>query len=156
MQMAEHCRVLTMLQKEDSVSAVARDIGVSREAIFQLKRSAALLLSWMIPKRKSGSGAPKKTSPKTEKLLKRELTSYLSITAFELKNKHHELLFNVSTRTIRHRLQKNLGLSCRRAVKKPMLTAVMKKKRLNFCQKYRHWTAAAWRKVMFMRALLHW
>ena len=30
-----------------------------------------------------------------------------------------------------------------------MLTAVMKKKRLNFCQKYRHWTVAEWRKVMF-------
>ena len=43
MQMAEQSRVLTLLQKGDSVIAVARDIGVSREAIFLIKRSAALL-----------------------------------------------------------------------------------------------------------------
>ena len=63
--------------------AVARDIGVSREAIYQLKSSAALLPPGMVPKRKSGSGAPKKTSPRTDKLLKREVTSYPSITAVE-------------------------------------------------------------------------
>ena len=85
----------------------------------------------IIPKRKSGSGAPKKTSPRTDKLLKRKVTSYPSITTVELKTKHHELLGIVSTRTVRHRLQKNLGPPCRRAAKKLMLTAAMKK-RLNF------------------------
>ena len=73
MQMAEHPRVLTLLQKENSVIAVVRDIGVSRETIFQLKRSAALLSSGMIPKRKSDSSAPKKTSSRTDKILKREV-----------------------------------------------------------------------------------
>ena len=43
MQMAEKSRILTLLEKGDSVIAVARDIGVSREAIYQFKRSAALL-----------------------------------------------------------------------------------------------------------------
>ena len=43
--------------------SVARDIRVSREAIFQLKRSAALFPPGMIPKRKSGSSALRKTSP---------------------------------------------------------------------------------------------
>jgi len=149
MQMEEKSRALTLLEKGDSVIAVARDIGVSREAIYQLKRLAALLPHGMVPKRKSGSGVPKKTLPRTDKLLKHEVTSYPSITAVELKSKHTELLHNVSTRTIRHRLQKDLKLPCRRAAKKPMLTAAMKKKKLNFCMKYRCWTAAEWRKVMF-------
>ena len=83
--MVEHPRVLTLLPKGNSVIAVARDIGVSREAIFQLKRSGALLPPRMIPKKKSGSGPPKKTSPRTNKLLKREVTSYPSITSVELK-----------------------------------------------------------------------
>ena len=61
MQMAEYCHALTLLQKGYSVVAVARDIGVSAKAIFQLKRSAALIPRWMIPKRILGSGAPKKT-----------------------------------------------------------------------------------------------
>ena len=93
----------------------------------ELKRSAADLPTGMVPKRKSGSGAPKKISPRTDNLLKREVTSNPSITAVGLKSKHPELLHNVSTRTIRHRLQKDLGLPCRRAAKKPMLTAAMRK-----------------------------
>ena len=149
LKMEEKARALTLLEKGDSVFAVARDIGVSRKAIYQLKRVAASLPTGMVPKRKCGSGAPKKASPQTDKLLKREVTSYPSTTAVELENKHPELLHNVSTRTICHRLQKDLGLPCRRAAKKPTLTAAMKKKRFSFCKKYHHWTATQWRKVMF-------
>ena len=77
---------LTLLEMGESVIAVVRHIEVSREAIYQLKRSAAASLSpWMVPKRKSGSGGPKKTFPKTDKLLKREVLSYPSISAVELK-----------------------------------------------------------------------
>ena len=83
--MAEKSRALTWLQKRNSVIAVVRDIGVSREAAYQLKRSAALLPPWMIPKRKLGYCPPKKTSPRMDRLLKREVTSYLSVTAVELK-----------------------------------------------------------------------
>ena len=60
MQIAKHPRVLTLSQKGNSVITVARDTGVSREAIFQFKRSAGLLPPGMIPKRKSGSGTPRK------------------------------------------------------------------------------------------------
>ena len=38
MQMAEKSRALTLLEKRESVTAVARDIGVSREAICPIKR----------------------------------------------------------------------------------------------------------------------
>ena len=38
MQMAEHSRVLTLLQKGNSVISVARDIGVSKETIFLIKK----------------------------------------------------------------------------------------------------------------------
>ena len=66
--MEEKSRALTLLEKGESVIAVAKDIGVSREEIYQLKRSAASLSPGMVPKRKSGSGAPKKTSLRTDKL----------------------------------------------------------------------------------------
>ena len=149
LQMNEKSRALTLLEKGDSVIAVAKDIGVSREAIYQLKRSATALPTGTVPGRKSGSGAPKKTTPRTDKLLKRQVMSNPSITAVELKNKYSELLQNVATRTIRHRLQKDLGLPSRRAAKKPMLTRTMKKKRLNFCKKYADWSSESWKKVMF-------
>ena len=67
MQMAEISRALTLLQKGDSVIAEARNVGVSRETIYQLKRLATLLPPGMIPKRKSGFGASKKTLPRTDK-----------------------------------------------------------------------------------------
>ena len=67
MQMAEEVCVLTLLQEGYSVIAVARDIGVTREAFFRFKRSAALLPPEIIPKRKSCSDAPKKTLPRTDK-----------------------------------------------------------------------------------------
>ena len=119
LQMEEKYRVLTLLEEGESVIAVARDIGVSREAIYQLKRSAASFSPGMVPKRKSGFGAPKKTSPRTDKLLKCEVLSYPSISAVELKNMYSELLQNVSTWTVQHTLQKDLGLPCRRAAKSP-------------------------------------
>ena len=40
MQMEEKSRALTLLEKCNSVITVAKDIGVSREAIYQLKRYA--------------------------------------------------------------------------------------------------------------------
>ena len=92
LQMEEKSRALTLLEKGGSLIAAARDIGVSREAIYQLKRSAASLSPGMVTKRKSGSGAPKKTSPRTDKLLKREVLSYPSISAVEPKNMYSELL----------------------------------------------------------------
>ena len=64
MQMTEKVCVLTLLQKGDSVIAVVRDIGISIETLFQLKRSAALLPPGMIPKGKSRSSTPMRTSPK--------------------------------------------------------------------------------------------
>ena len=85
LQMEEKSRVLTLLEKGELAIAVTRDIGVSREAIYQLKGSAASLSPGIVPKQKSGSGAPKKTSPKTNKLLKRKVLSYPSISAVELK-----------------------------------------------------------------------
>ena len=112
-QIAGKCRALTLMG--DSIMVVARDIGVSKKALHQLKGSVGLLPLGMVPKRKLGSGALKKTSPRMDKLLKCEVTSHPSIIAVKLENKHSELLHSVSSRTIRHRLQKDLGLPCRRA-----------------------------------------
>ena len=56
---------------------------------------------------------------------------------------------NVSVRTIQDRLKRELGLPARRAAKKPLLTEAMKRKRLAFARKYKHWSEHDWRQVMF-------
>ena len=43
MQMAEKVCVLTLLQEGNSVIAVARDIGVSREAFFSIKKAGCVI-----------------------------------------------------------------------------------------------------------------
>ena len=68
MQIEEKAWALTLLEKEESVIAVAEDVGVARKANYQLKREATLLPPGMVPKRKSGSGATKKTLARKSKL----------------------------------------------------------------------------------------
>ena len=147
--MTEKSRALTLLEQGKSFIDVAADLGTSRNTIYRLKRAAELLPPGTIPKRKEGTGAARKTSPRTDNILRREVMSDPSVTSASIKKKHPDLLQNVALRTIRHRLQKDLGLPARRAAKKPLLTKAMKMKRLNFCKTYKHWTAAHWKKVMF-------
>jgi hypothetical protein len=56
---------------------------------------------------------------------------------------------NKQVRFIQKTLQKRLNLPSRSAAQKPLLTSVMKKKRLAFSQKYQSWTENDWMKVMF-------
>ncbi|XP_066947049.1 uncharacterized protein [Macrobrachium rosenbergii] len=145
----EKARALAQLEQEVSVIRVARDIGVSRQAIYSLKKAAAGFPPGAVPQRKPGCGRKKKTSPRTDKILKREVLNNPSFTAAALKKKHPDLLGNVAVRTVQHCLQCDLGLLCHHAAKKPLLTDGMKKKRLAFCNKYKDWTKEQWRDVMF-------
>ena len=53
MQIEEKARALTLLEKGESVIAVAGDVGVARKENYQIKRWATLLPPGMVPKRKS-------------------------------------------------------------------------------------------------------
>ncbi len=55
----------------------------------------------------------------------------------------------LSQRSVQRALHKDLKMPSRVAALKPLLTMKMKKKRLAFCRKYRHWTAADWEKVIY-------
>ncbi|KAG0709110.1 hypothetical protein GWK47_023925 [Chionoecetes opilio] len=104
--MEEKTRALTLLEQGMSSICVAAEMKVSRQAIYLLKRSAAILQPSMTPKRNEGSGGKRKTSPRTDKILKREVKSDPSITGSELKKKHQELLQDIAIRTIQHRAGK--------------------------------------------------
>jgi transposase len=52
-------------------------------------------------------------------------------------------------RFIQKTLQKRLNMPSRSAAQKPLLTSVMKKKRLAFAKKYQSWSEKDWMKVMF-------
>ena len=81
--MEEKSRALALLGQGMSVINVAADIKVTRPVIYALKAAAANLPVGRTPERKRGSGAPKKTSPRTDAVLRREVMSNPSITASE-------------------------------------------------------------------------
>ena len=55
----------------------------------------------------------------------------------------------VSNMTISRQLSDEFGLKSRKPARKPMLTKVMRKKRLAFAKRHQHWTREDWRKVLF-------
>ena len=147
--MEEKARALALIEQGMPVKHVAAELNVSRVSLFKLKKSAASLPTGTLPPRKLGCGRKRKTSERTDKMLVREVKQNPSITAAELKKKHPDLLQDVAVRTLQHRLQKDLGLPCRCAAKKPLLTDTMRKKRLQFAKQYRDWTPEQWKSVMW-------
>lgn len=148
--MQEKMRALTLLQQGIPVMRVAAQLQVTRMAIYNLKKAAATLPPGTVPARKAGSGAPKKTSLHTDKILKQEVMSDPFITAVELKEKHPALLKNVSVRTIQHRLQKDLKMRAGRVSGKPLLSEELKNKLLvdDSNRKYKDWTSEQRQEVM--------
>jgi len=98
---------------------------------------------------KSRSGRPKKTSERTDAMIKREAVKDPFVTSTAVKQNLAPLCDNITTRTIRSRLTNKYSLKAHKPVSKPVVTAVMKKKRLAFCKKYRGWTKEQWRQVLF-------
>ena len=145
----EKGQALTKIKMNVPVTKVATDLNVSRQTVYTLLKATKGLPEGTVPKRKIGSGRKRKTTGSTNHVLRREVLLRPSITPASLKKKHPKLLEGVSIRTIQHRLENDLGLPCRRAAKKPLLTEKMRKKRLTFAKNYQHWTPQQWRKVMF-------
>ena len=145
----EKAQALTKIKMSVPVTKVAADLNVSRQTVYTLLKVTKGLPEGTVPKRKIGSGRKRKTTARTDHLLRREVLLRTSITPASLKKKHPKLLEGVSIRTIQHRLKNDLDLPCKRAAKKPLLTEKMRKKRLTFAKNYQHWTPQQRRKVMF-------
>lgn len=96
---AEKGRALALLEGV-SVIRTASDIGVTRRVIYNLKKAAACIPPGTVPGRKHVSGRKRKTTARTDTLLKREVMTNPDITAKELKKKYQDLLQEVAVRTI--------------------------------------------------------
>ena len=94
------------------------------------------------------SGRPCKTTPRTDQKIRRFLEANPFLTSTDIKRLVPELA-EVSIRTIRHSVNKDLKLPSRKLLKKPLFTPKMAKQRLEFCNQY-NWTSEDWQKVMFL------
>ena len=102
----------------------------------------------LAPKRKEKCGRKRKTLTRDDIRLLRESKEDPRKTSDMLRKDLLSSGVNVSSSTVRRRLIE-CGRMARRPVKKQLLTAAMKKKRLDWAKKCRNWTAADWRKVLF-------
>ena len=134
----EKAKILAWRQVGVSVKEVMRLSGKSRRTIQRLSALAAALPENVLPTRSPGSSRPRKVTPAVIRTIKRTIGSMPMLSARNLKAKHPRVLGNISVRTIRRSLIRDLGLKAYVPARKPLLTAQMIAKILEFCETYGH------------------
>lgn len=138
---SEILRSQILLLHEDGYrqNAIANRLSVSCATVHRVVHGV---------KPKIRRGPMRKTTCRDDLLLKRLVNSNPFITSTQAKASLPSMS-DVSTRTIRRRLQIDLNLPARMPSKKPLMPATAVKRRLTFCRKYAHWTQDDWAKVLF-------
>jgi DNA-directed RNA polymerase I, II, and III subunit RPABC1 len=124
------------------ISKIAK---VSRASVDRIKKKI-LDDSPLTPNRSKESGRKKLTTPRDERKINELCVRNRKLSLNNLSKLIQESGIPISPRTARRRI-KELGFSCRRPAKKPLLTPSMMEKRLQWAKKHRHWTVDDWRKV---------
>ena len=88
----EKAQTLTKIKMNVPVTKIAADLNISRQIVYTLLNATKSLPEGTVPKRKIGSGRKRKTTARTDHLLRREVLLRPSITPASLKNKHPKLL----------------------------------------------------------------
>ncbi|KAK4288764.1 hypothetical protein Pmani_038229 [Petrolisthes manimaculis] len=127
----ERARVVALREEGVEMNEIAARVGRGRATVIHI------LGDNQVPTPKASLGAKKKTSKRTDTLIRRSVIKNPFVTSIEIKKEYPELLKDVSERTVRHRLHRDLNLRAHRAARKPTLTKAMKRKRLEFCAKYK-------------------
>ena len=122
---------------------IAGKVGVSQAAVGKIIKRHQECGGF---ERRTGSGRPRKTSPRDDNAMRRMAVRNPFVTSNEIAA---NLPFVVSARTIRRRLLKDFKLPSRRPARKPLLNDVQRRKRLAFCQRHKTWTTTDWDSVLF-------
>lgn len=142
----ERTRVVVLRNEGKSVREVAKIIGCNPKTVVRLcsKNAAGRSLE-----DSARSGRPRKTTIRDDRLVIRESLKNRRLTSSDLRASL-EIHYNVSvtSRTIRNRLRE-AGLKGCVAVKKPLLRAEHRKRRLIFAREHADWTPADWESVLW-------
>lgn len=99
--------------------------------------------------RKSGSGRPRKSDERQDRLMLRVVKKDPRKTAVDVtKLANEQMGLNISVRTARRRL-KLAKLFARRPAKKPLISKKNRLARLAFARRYQHWTKNEWEKILW-------
>ena len=141
--------ILALHKESLNNTEISNRLKIARSSVRKWILRAADSPKSASPTVKPRSGRPRKTSEKTNNLIRRMVMETPTISAREIKQKHPELLAGVAIRTLQHRLQKDMKMPSRRPAKKPFLSKAMREKRIAFCKKHKDWSSEQWEKVMF-------
>jgi transposase len=126
-----------------SYQKIANKLSVSKATVCKVIKRHRQSGSYT---RRVGSGRVRKTSRRDDNVIRRAAVLNPFVTSAEIAA---SLPVLVSARTIRRRLLVDFKLPRRIPARKPLLNATQRKKRVQFCNKYKNWTAADWEKVLF-------
>lgn len=130
-----------------SISKTAALVKCSRAAVVNVYKE------WTI-KQKTGSqrqtcGRHRVLNARSERRLARVVQRNRRATVRQIASHLNQgATVNVSERTVRRTLRR-IGYGSRRPVRKPLLSALNKRRRLQFAKEHKHWTVDDWKRVMW-------
>ena len=145
----ERIKAIGMLQAGVKAVVVARSMGVHKSTITRLKvKLASLGERRAVKNQPRGGGRPPKIMLGDVKLLLKLCRKFPRDSCTTLKMKARGKLDHLSVRRLQEMLLK-AGFPSRRAAKKPLLTPLMKNKRLLWCISRMDWTPERWEEVLW-------
>ena len=148
----EKGRVCGLWEGKVPKKSIARKLGLNLKTVKKHINRYRLTGSCF---RKKGSGRPRKTSPRQDKLITRTAIKNRKATSKEIK---HQLKLKVGASTIRNRLHE-ANIKSYVATKKPLITKTNLKKILELAKQHQKWSVAQWKSVLFSDETtihLHW
>ncbi|GFT70127.1 transposable element Tcb1 transposase [Trichonephila clavipes] len=142
--------------KGGSISEMAEFVNCSRATVVKVYR--AWQNGTVQSQRRGKCGAPRAIDDRGERRLWRCVRADRRATVEQLTTKMNQGATKSVSQTTIQRTLLRLGLRSRRLVRAPMLTAVHRRRRLEFARQYNSWTFTEWRQVAFSdesRFMLH-
>ncbi|KAG7172016.1 putative Transposase-containing protein 2, partial [Homarus americanus] len=130
--------VIALYKANHVLREVSAQTGVALRVVQNLVKRFRDLGEDELPAPLPKSGRPKLLSPRTLKVISRQVRETLP----------PRLLSHVSLRCVQQALHDDLGFKSFRARRKPLLTKRQKENRVKFCKKYEVWDLETWRSVL--------
>lgn len=140
---AQKENILSLASNGYSTRSIASKTGIGKSTIAQYLQN--ILPNRSIP----SAGRPSKLSSTDQRVILSQITTGRSANAVQaMKHINTVISHPVCTQTVRNVLKKNSYKAVTKK-KKPLLSAVHRKKRLDFAFKYREWTVEDWARVVW-------
>ncbi|XP_042216883.1 uncharacterized protein LOC121862631 [Homarus americanus] len=142
-------QVIVLYKANHKVTEIVELTGVCHRSVYRFISGFEANSQEELPTPKPRSGRPRLTSPRTRKVIARQVNANPKLMARELKQANPGLFGQVFLRSVQQLLHDDLGYRAYRPRRKPLLTAAQKKKRITFAKKYSVWSLQDWRNVLW-------